>query len=110
MRMKLHTVKTPTWTQNAYGEPTADYAAADSISMKIGWTSMVDQDKNNALYQEYEFVGLTHAAPTVGSLIDDTYVVGHVEPGRWNRVFMNYAEGKDREYVEPGNGQSEQTP
>lgn len=101
MRMTLHSVKTPTWTQSEYGEPTPAYGNASSISMKIGWNSMIDQDKNNALYKEYAFVGLTRANPAVGSLIDDTYIVGHVEPGRWNRVFMNYAEGKDRTYVEP---------
>ena len=98
--MKLHTVKEPTWTQSEYGEPIATYGTASPILMKMGWTSMAEQDMNNALYQQYQFVGLTRALPSEGSLIDDTYVVGHVEKGRWNRVFMNYAEGKDRTYVE----------
>ena len=101
MRMVLHTVKTPTWTRSAYGEPVAEYTEVTSIPMMIGWTSMVGQDQNNSLYQEYEFVGLTKSLPEVGSLVDDKYVIGHVEKGRWNRVFMKYAEGKDRTY---GNG------
>lgn len=99
MRMKIHTVKTPTWTQSEYGEPEAAYGAPATIIMMIGWTSMLDQDANNALYKQYEYVGLTRAVPEEGSLIDDTYVVGHVERGRWNRVFMTLAEGKDRSYV-----------
>ena len=101
MRMVHHTVKTPTWTRSAYGEPVAAYTETTTIPMMIGWTSMLEQDKNNSLYQEYEFVGLTKSLPEVGSLVDDKYVIGHVEKGRWNRVFMKYAEGKDRDY---GNG------
>ena len=100
MRMESHTVKTPTWTQTAYGEPVASYDAVTTIPMMIGWTSMIDQENSGSLYEEYAFVGLTKAMPEVGSVIDDTYVVGHVEKGRWNRVFMKYAEGKDRNYVE----------
>lgn len=98
MRMELHTVKTPTWTRSAYGEPVAAYNEVTTIPMMIGWTSMLEQDKNNALYQEYDFVGLTRSMPEVGSLVDDKYVIGYVEKGRWNRVFMKYAEGKDRDY------------
>lgn len=100
MRMDVHSIKVPTWTQSDYGEPVAVFDEPVSISMKIGWTSMLSQDLNNSIYQEYEFVGLTKAMPAVGSIVDDKYVVGHVEPGRWNRVFMKYAEGKDRTYVE----------
>lgn len=98
MRMETHTVKVPTWTTSAYGEPMATYSDAEPVRMKIGWTSMIDQDNSNSLYKEYEFVGLTKADPAEGSLIDDIYVVGHVEKGRWNRVFMKHAEGKDRTY------------
>jgi len=98
MRMESHSVKTPTWTQSDYGEPMPAYSAVTTIPMMIGWTASYSQDTNNALYQQYEFVGLTKALPAEGALIDDTYVVGHVEKGRWNRVFMNYAEGKDRSY------------
>ena len=99
MRLKAHTVKAPaTWTRNEYGEPVATYASEQPIHMMIGWTSAIDQDLNNALYREYEFVGLTKAMPEEGSIIDGIYEVGHVEPGRWNRVFMNYAKGKDRSY------------
>ena len=101
MRMEPHSVKVPTWTQSEYGEPVAAYSAPTTMPMMIGWTSMVGQDLNNSLYQEYEFVGLTKSLPEVGSLVDDKYVIGHVEKGRWNRVFMKYAEGKDRTY---GNG------
>jgi len=116
MRMELHTVKAPTWTQSAYGEPEATYGEASTIRMMIGWTAMIKQDLNDAHYREFEFVGLTHAMPSEGSLIDDLYVVGHVEPGRWNRVFMNYAKGADRTYTDPeeeddelGSGDIEQT-
>ena len=100
MRMIPHSVKVPTWTQSEYGEPVATYNTVTTMPMMIGWTSMLGQDLNNSLYQEYEFVGLTKAHPAVGSIVDDKYVVGHVERGRWNRVFMKYVEGKDRTYVE----------
>lgn len=96
--MNIHIVKTPTWTQSAYGEPVAAYSEGAPMRMMIGWTSSYEQEMNNSLYREYEFVGLTKSLPEEGSLIDDLYVVGHVEQGRWNRVFMNYAEGKDRVY------------
>ena len=100
MRIMPHSVKIPTWTKSEYGEPVATYDTATTMPMMIGWTSMLGQDLNNSLYQEYEFVGLTKAHPDVGSIIDDKYIVGHVETGRWNRVFMKYVEGKDRTYVE----------
>ena len=100
MRMMPHSVKIPTWTKSEYGEPVATYNTVTTMSMMIGWTSMLGQDLNNSLYQEYQFVGLTKAHPAEGSIIDDKYIVGHVETGRWNRVFMKYAEGKDRDYVE----------
>ena len=97
--MKLHTVKAPvTWTTNAYGEPVVTYGEEHPILMQIGWNSAVDQDLSGSLYREYDFVGLTRALPEEGSIIDDKYVVGHVETGRWNRVFMKYADGKDRTY------------
>jgi hypothetical protein len=99
MRLKTHMVKAPaTWRQTEYGEPVAVYGAEEPIHMMMGWTASVDQNQNNALYKEYEFVGLTKSLPAEGSVIDGIYVVGHVEPGRWNRVFMNYAKGKDRDY------------
>lgn len=98
--MMPHSVKVPTWTKSEYGEPVATYNTVTTMSMMIGWTSMLGQDLNNSLYQEYEFVGLTKAQPAEGSIIDDKYIVGHVEKGRWNRVFMKYVEGKDRNYVE----------
>ena len=100
MRMGLHTVKEPTWTQTAYGEPIATYGEPQTIFMKMGWNAMTDQDMNGSLFTEYDFVGLTKSLPAEGSLIDDKYIVGHVEKGRWNRVFMTHAEGKDREYGE----------
>lgn len=98
--MTPHSVKVPTWTQSEYGEPVATYSATVTMPMMIGWTSMLGQDLNNSLYQEYEFVGLTKSHPAVGSIVDDKYIVGHVETGRWNRVFMKYVEGKGRTYVE----------
>lgn len=99
MRMTQHSIQVPAWTQSEYGEPVPAYGEASSIMMMIKWNSMMEQDLNNALYRQYEFVGLTKALPEVGSLIDNLYIVGHVEPGRWNRVFMTHAEGKDRTYV-----------
>ena len=98
MRMELHTVKVPTWTQSEYGEPVATYSAPTNILMMVGWNSMTDQENNGSLYKDYQFVGLTRAEVPEDALIDDTYVVGHVEAGRWNRVFMRYADGKDRDY------------
>lgn len=98
MRMKTCSVKIPTWAESEYGEPIASYTESEPIRMKIEWTNMLDESVNNSLYREYDFVGLTKATPEEGSLINDIYVVGHVERGRWNRVFMKHAEGKERTY------------
>lgn len=100
MKLKKCTVKVPTWTRSEYGEPTPTYTEASPIQMMIAWNASSDQDVNGSIYKEYDFVGLTRALPAEGSLINDTYVVGLVEPGRWNRVFMKHAEGKDRTYGE----------
>ena len=98
--LRPHEVKTPTWTQSDYGEPVATYGNAVKVPMFIGWINAMKNDVDGAIYEQYEFVGLTKATIEVGALIDDKYIVGHFEPGRLNRVFMNYAEGADREYVE----------
>jgi len=94
----MHTVQAPTWTQSAYGEPVASYGEPETIFMKMGWNNLADNEANNARFRQYELVGLTHEHPAEGSLVDGKYVVGYVEEGRWNRVFMTYAEGKDRTY------------
>lgn len=107
MRMTPHEVKTPVWTESDYGEPIATFGNPVKVPMFIGWTSSSQMDANNALYQQYEFVAITKALPEVGSMIDDKYIIGHVEKGRFNRLFMNYAEGVDREYVEQQSNQGE---
>lgn len=100
MRMTPHSIQEPVWTESAYGEPVATYGTATSIPMFIGWTSSTEADTNNTIYQEYEFVGLTRQLPELGSLIDGKYIIGHIEKGRFNRCFMNYAEGYDRTYAD----------
>ena len=99
--MTPHTVKTPTWTQSAYGEPVAEYSDPVKVPMFIGWINAMRNEVEGAIYEQYEFVGLTRTDIPVGARIDDKYVVGYTDStGRLNRVFMNYAEGADREYVE----------
>lgn len=100
MRLIPHEVKTPTWTQSDYGEPTATYSDPVKVPMFVGWINAMKNDIEGSIYEQYEFVGLTKTDIPVGSLVDDKYVVGLTQPGRLNRVFMNYAEGADREYVE----------
>lgn len=92
MRMIPHEIKPVTITENSYGEPVATAGTAYSLPMAIGWVSSSDMDKNNALYQQYQFVGVTRGLPTVGSIVDDKYTIGHIEKGRLNRCFMNYCE------------------
>ena len=98
MRQAPHEVQTPTWTQSEYGEPVATYSDPVSVPMFIGYINAMLSNLEGSVYREYDFVGLTKADVEVGSLIDGKYVVGQVEPGRFNRVFMKYAEGADRTY------------
>ena len=109
MRLAPHSVKAPaTWSQSEYGEPVATLSDAVSVPMFIGWISAMRNELEGAIYEQYEFVGLTKADIEIGSVIDDKYVVGYVEKsGRFNRVFMNYAEGADRTYVEQQQADSE---
>ena len=101
MRMTPHEVKTPTYTQSDYGEPTATYSAAKKVLMFIGWINAMRNEIEGAIYEQFEFVALTKADVPVGALIDDKYIVGYTDStGRLNRLFMNYAEGADRTYVE----------
>ena len=98
MRQMMHTIQAPVWTQSEYGEPVKTYSEAESIFMKVQWNVLAENDANNTRFRQYELVGLTREEPAEGSLVDGKYVVGYVEKGRWNRVFMTYAEGKDRTY------------
>ena len=99
--MTPHEVKTPTWTQSDYGEPTASYSEPEKVLMFVGWINAMKNFIDGAIYEQFEFVGLTKADVPVGALIDDKYVVGYTDStGRLNRLFMNYAEGDDRTYVE----------
>ncbi len=99
MRMKSHSVKIPSWTQSEYGEVTPTWSVPVTVPMFIGWTSGMHTNTEGTIYEEYEFVGITKSNVKEGSLIDDKYVVGHVErSGRFNRLFMNYGEGVEREW------------
>lgn len=96
-----HEVKTPTFTQNDYGEIVKTYGEAVKVPMFVGWINAMRNEVEGSIYEQYEFVGLTKTDVAVDSLIDDKYVVGHTDStGRINRLFMNYAEGADRTYVE----------
>ena len=96
MRFRPTKVQKPTWNQSDYGEPVATYSDPEVVPMFIGWTSAMKDELEGSIYEQYEFVGLTRADIEVGSLVESKYIVGHVEPGRINRVFMTYAEGADR--------------
>lgn len=98
MRLSPHSVQTPTWSQSDYGEPTPTYGAETKVPMFIGYINAMRGQEEGAIYEQYEFVGLTRSDVAEGSLIDGKYVVGYVIPGRINRVFMNYAEGVERTY------------
>lgn len=99
MRMTSHSVKVPTWSQTEYGEVNPNWSTAIIVPMFIGWTSGIHTNASGTIYEEYEFVGITKHNVKEGSLIDDKYVVGHVEKsGRFNRLFMNYGEGVEREW------------
>ena len=100
--MTPHEVKTPTWTQSDYGEPTASYSEAAKTPMFIGWINAMRNEVEGSIYEQYDFVGLTRADVPVGALIDDKYIVGYTDStGRINRLFMNYAEGATRNYEDP---------
>ena len=92
-------VQTPTWTQSAYGEPKATYGTARKVLMFLGWINAMKNDVEGSIYREYDFVGLTREDVKVGELVDSKLIVGHVDKsGRFNRLFMNYAEGVERTY------------
>ena len=98
MRLTPHSVQAPTWSRSAYGEPIKTYSEAVKTPMFIGWINAMRDNVEGSVYEQYDFVGLTKADIKEGSLIDEKYVVEYVQPGRFNRVFMNYAEGAERTY------------
>jgi len=100
MRLRPTDVQTPTWSQSEYGEPIATYSDPVKVPMFVGWINAMKNEVDGSIYEQYDFVGLTKADIEVGSLVDGKYIVGYTQPGRLNRVFMNYAEGADRTYVE----------
>lgn len=99
MRMRPIDVQTPTWTQSAYGEPQATYGTAKKVLMFLGWINAMKNQVEGSIYQQYDFVALTKEDVEVGALVDGKLVVGYTDKsGRFNRLFMNYAEGADRTY------------
>ena len=67
--------------------------------MFIGWINAMRNNIEGSVYEQYDFVAITKAEVEVGSLIDERFIVGHKdESGRFNRLFMNYAEGAERTY------------
>ena len=98
MRFTPHSYTSFTWTKSAYGEPVKTAGSSGIVHMKIGWNAMQENEMEGSLYRLYDFVGLTRETIPVGSIVDDKYEVGHVEHGRINRVFMNYAKGTERTY------------
>lgn len=96
--MKPTAVQVPEWTQDDYGELVADYQPATMVLMFIAWNSTARTNAEGSVYSEYDFVGVTKADIPLDALIDGKYKVGYKEnSGRFNRVFMNYAEGVDRD-------------
>ena len=100
MRMRLIDVQKPTtYSQSEYGEPQTTYATATKVLMFLGWINAMRNEVEGSIYQQYDFVGLTREDVPVGSLVDNRMIVGYVDKsGRFNRLFMNYAEGADRTY------------
>ena len=99
MRLTPHKVQTPTYTQDAYGDPTPTYGTATDVLMFVGWLDALRNNVEGTIYQKYDFVGITKADVPVDALIDGALVVGYTDKsGRFNRLFMNYAEGADRIY------------
>lgn len=101
MRFASHSYTSYTWTMSDYGEPVKIAGSSGLVHMKIGWNAMTDQASEGSMYQDYDFVGLTRETIPLGSIVDEKYEVKHIEGGRINRVFMNYAEGVEREYEQP---------
>lgn len=109
MRFDTHTIKTPTWTRDDYGDPKAVLGSPGIVHMKIGWNAKTGINQDGARYQQYDLVGLTREKVPKGSEIDGKYTVMDVVPGRINRVFMNYVEGFDRTYVEQQQGNNSES-
>lgn len=95
MRMKLHTVKTPTILQSAYGENIRIWGNPQKVLMFIAWNNRAETEDNGALYTEYEYVALTKVDVPVGALIDSMYEVGDKDrSGRFIRLFMKKTNGR----------------
>lgn len=109
MRLKPHDVQTPAWTLSDYGEPVATYSEPVKVPMHIAWINAMRDQLEGVLYEQYEFVAITKSTVEIGSLIDGKYEVGYTQPGRFNRLFMNYAEGVEREYEQFEGDSSEHT-
>lgn len=99
MRLTPHKVQVPTFTQNDYGEPIPTYGTATDVLMFVGWLDALRNNVEGTIYQKYDFVGITKSDVPVDALVDGALVVGYTDKsGRFNRLFMNYAEGADRIY------------
>ena len=99
MRFRPIDVQTPTWSQDDYGDPTPTYSDPVKVPMFLGWINAMKNEVEGSIYEQYDFVGITKSDVEVGSLVDGRMIVGHVDKsGRFNRLFMNYAEGADRTY------------
>jgi len=99
MRMTPHTVQTPTYTRDDYGDPTPTYGDPTKVPMFVGWINAIRNNLEGSIYQKYDFVAITKADVPVDALVDGALVVGYTDhSGRFNRLFMNYAEGADRIY------------
>ena len=99
MRFRPIDVQTPTYSQSDYGEPVATYGTAKKVLMFLGWINAMRNQVEGSVYQQYDFVALTKEDVPVDALVDGRLVVGYTDKsGRFNRLFMNYAEGAERTY------------
>lgn len=91
--------KPTTYTQSDYGEPQITYGTATKVLMFLGWINAMRNEVEGSVYQQYDFVALTKEDVPVDSLVDGKLIVGYTDKsGRFNRLFMNYAEGAERTY------------
>lgn len=100
MRFTSYSIAIPAWTVNDYGENEKTIGSTGIIHALIGWNARTEAASEGSIYEQYDLVGLTRdSSPAIGSVIDGKYEVKRVEPGRIKRIFMNYVEGYDRDYI-----------
>lgn len=88
--MRLATLERTTQNRNEYGENIIAYLPIGSIKIFISFLNQSEQNTNQVLLDEWEYIGLTQSNDIrKGDRIDGKYEVKYILPSKpYNRIFM----------------------